>query len=137
MRWRSSTRWGLMTSWGWLSTRGRWRYSRKTEPTTKTLRHKENLKGLVVATSTFQPIPDELNELSRIIVDCALKVHRALVPGLLESSYRQCLVHELHKQHLRVQTEVALPIRYEGLLLESGYRMDILVNDAIVVELKA
>jgi GxxExxY protein len=90
-----------------------------------------------VATPTFQPVPDELNELSRIIVDCALKVHKTLGPGLLESTYRYCLVHELNKQGLRVQTEVALPIRYDGLLLESGYRIDILVNDAIVVELKS
>lgn len=85
----------------------------------------------------FQPIPNDLNELSRIIVDCAFKVHKALGPGLLESTYRQCLVHELRKNDLRVLTEVDLPIRYEGLLLESGYRMDILVNDAIVIELKS
>ena len=85
----------------------------------------------------FQPIPNDLNELSRVIVDCALRVHRTLGPGLLESTYRQCLVHELNKQHVSVQAEVALPILYDGLLLESGYRMDLLVNDAIVVELKA
>jgi GxxExxY protein len=85
----------------------------------------------------FQPIPHDLNELSRTIVDCAFKVHKALGPGLLESSYRQCLVYELKKQNLQVQAEVALPVRYEGLLLDSGYRMDIVVNDAIVVELKA
>ena len=85
----------------------------------------------------FQPIPHDFNELSRIIVDCAFKVHKALGPGLLENSYRQCLVHELNRHLLHVQTEACLPIRYEGLVLESGYRMDILVNDAIVVELKS
>jgi GxxExxY protein len=90
-----------------------------------------------VASPTFEPIPKDLNELSRMVVDCAFKVHKALGPGLLESTYRQCLVHELNKQQLRVQTEVGLPIRYDGVLLESGYRVDILVNDAIVIELKS
>jgi GxxExxY protein len=62
-----------------------------------------------VVTPTFAPIPDDLNELSRVVVDCAFRVHKALGPGLLESTYRLCLVHELKKQKLEVKTEVALP----------------------------
>ena len=122
---------------GMASTRGLWRCDERQNPPQRHEGTKKIKKGLVVATPTFQPIPDDLNELSRVVVDCALKVHKALGPGLLESSYRQCLVHELHRQNLRVQTEVPLPIRYEGIVLESGYRIDIMVNDTIVVELKA
>lgn len=85
----------------------------------------------------FQRIPDDLNELSRVVVDAAFKVHKQLGPGLLESTYRLCLVHELHLRGLKVRQEVALPIFYEGLELDAGYRIDILVNEEIVLELKA
>jgi GxxExxY protein len=90
-----------------------------------------------VASPTFQAAPDELNNLSRIVLDGAFKVHKALGPGLLENSYRLCLTHELRRQGLKVATEIAVPINYEGIVLDAGYRLDILVSDALVVELKA
>lgn len=76
------------------------------------------------------------NEVSRIIVDAAMKVHSALGPGLLESAYEVCLAHELRKAGLHVQTQVALPIVYDGVRVDAGYRIDLLVHDLVLVELK-
>jgi GxxExxY protein len=70
-------------------------------------------------------------------VDAGLKVHKALGPGLLESKYEHCLAHELQSRSLSVKRQVALPIVYEGLRLEAGYRLDLLVEDAVIVEVKA
>ena len=78
----------------------------------------------------------ELNKVTGEIVSSAIKVHAALGPGLLESAYRTCLGHELLHRQLRVQTEVVQPISYDGLILDAGYRLDLLVNDAVIVELK-
>jgi GxxExxY protein len=77
------------------------------------------------------------NAVSRVIVDCAMRVHSALGPGLLESAYEACLAHELRKAGLRVETQVALPVVYDGIRLDVGYRIDILVEDAVIVEIKA
>jgi len=71
------------------------------------------------------------------IVDAAIKVHSKLGPGLLESIYEMCLSHELRLRSHVVQTQLTLPVEYEGLRFESGYRLDLLVDDAVVVELKA
>ncbi|HEU5453378.1 MAG TPA: GxxExxY protein [Terriglobales bacterium] len=71
------------------------------------------------------------------IVDAAMKVHTALGPGLLESVYEACLAFELRQRGLRVQQQVQLPVHYCGLTIEAGYRMDLLVENAVVVELKA
>lgn len=79
----------------------------------------------------------EIEEVARVIVDAAIKVHRALGPGLLESAYQQCFAHELRLRGLAVRCEVLLPIEYEGLKVNSGYRMDMVVEDQIVVENKA
>jgi GxxExxY protein len=79
----------------------------------------------------------EINEITGIIVDSAMKVHSALGPGLLESVYERCLVHELHKRGLRTASQVPLPVIYDGELIEGGYRVDILVEDVVIVELKA
>ena len=70
------------------------------------------------------------------IVECALKVHSALGPGLLESAYETCLAHELQKQW-GVQRQVILPVAYDGLKLDAGYRIDLLVDESVVVEIKA
>lgn len=78
-----------------------------------------------------------LNEITGQIVDSAMKVHTALGPGLLESAYEACLVHELRKRSLRVQNQVELPVRYEEVYLDIGYRIDLLVEDQVIVELKA
>src|SRR5437868_15101864 len=66
-----------------------------------------------------------------------MKVHSALGPGLLESAYAVCLKHELMKRGLKVASEVPLPVVYDGIRLEAGYRLDLVVEDTVVVELKA
>jgi GxxExxY protein len=78
----------------------------------------------------------ELNEISGAVVDSAMKVHRRLGPGLLESAYQACLVYELHSRGLSVRSQVEVPIDYEGVLIETGYRIDLLVEEEVVVELK-
>ena len=77
------------------------------------------------------------NEISGAIVDAAMKVHSALGPGLLESAYTACLRHELIKRGLKVTSEVPVPVVYDGIRLEAGYKLDLLVEDTLVVELKA
>jgi len=78
----------------------------------------------------------ELNEISGWIIAAALKVHTAIGPGVLESVYQTCLLHELKKAGLSVQAQAALPVVYDGLHLDSGYRIDLLVEDTVIVELK-
>lgn len=78
----------------------------------------------------------ELNEVSGEIVGAAIKVHSALGPGLLESAYRACLCHELSKRNLRYEVERVLPVKYDGVTIDIGYRLDLLVEDAVIVELK-
>ena len=79
----------------------------------------------------------ELNDLTEKIIGCAIKVHRVLGPGLLESAYEVCLVHELRKAGLKAERQVALPVIYEGLRLDADYFIDILVEDTVVLELKS
>jgi GxxExxY protein len=79
----------------------------------------------------------ERNEISGAIVDAAMKVHSALGPGLLESAYAACLRHELIKRGLKVASEVPVPVVYDDIKLEAGYKLDLLVEDTVVVELKA
>jgi len=77
------------------------------------------------------------NQLSKIIFDCALKVHRSLGPGLLESSYEECMFYELGKLGLRVVKQKALPLIYEEVKLEIGYRVDLLVENKVIIEVKS
>jgi len=77
------------------------------------------------------------NQISGEVVDAAMKVHSALGPGLLESAYAACLRHELIKRGLRVLSEVPVPVVYHGIKLEAGYKLDLLVEDTVIVELKA
>ncbi|GMQ92304.1 MAG: GxxExxY protein [Gammaproteobacteria bacterium] len=79
----------------------------------------------------------ELNQISGLILDSAFKVHTALGPGLLESAYEICLKHELIKQKLKVMTQIELPIEYDGINIDVGYRLDMLVEDSVIIELKA
>jgi len=79
----------------------------------------------------------ERNEISGAVVDAAMKVHTALGPGLLESAYAACLRHELIKRGLKVASEVPVPVVYDGIKLEAGYKLDLLVEDTVIVELKA
>ena len=78
-----------------------------------------------------------INELTRRILGCALKVHRILGPGLLESVYRTCFAYELLKAGIQFEREVSLPVVYEDVRLECGYRMDFIVEGSVVVEVKA
>jgi GxxExxY protein len=76
------------------------------------------------------------NELSNIILGCAIEVHKQLGPGLLESVYRECLYYELTKVGLNVQKEKPMPIIYKEVKLDHGYRIDLLVNNKVVIEIK-
>jgi GxxExxY protein len=76
-------------------------------------------------------------EIGRSIIGAAMKIHSALGPGLLESAYEACLMYELEKQRIGVRNQVSIPIRYEELKIENGYRLDLLVGGQVVVELKA
>ena len=77
------------------------------------------------------------NELSRIIFNCALKVHQALGPGLLESAYEECLFYELKKTGLGIQKQKPLPLIYEEVKLDIGYRIDIMVENKLIIEIKS
>ena len=77
------------------------------------------------------------NEVSRLVIDAAMRVHTVLGPGLLESTYQACLAQELKKSGMFVQTQVGLPLVYDGIRLEVGYRIDLLVEDLVIVEVKS
>lgn len=79
----------------------------------------------------------ELNEISGQVIAAAIEVHRQLGPGLLESAYECCLRYELQQRGVRVEQQVPVPVSYKGLELECGYRLDLLVEDRVIVELKA
>lgn len=77
------------------------------------------------------------NELSNIIIGCAIKVHKTLGPGLLESTYEECLLYEIKKLDLKVERQLILPLIYEDVKLASGFRIDMIVEDKIILELKS
>jgi len=77
------------------------------------------------------------NEVSRAVLDAAMTVHTALGPGLLESTYQACLAQELKKRGFAVRSEVPVPVVYEGVKLEVGYRIDLLVEELVVLEVKS
>ena len=79
----------------------------------------------------------EFDQLSRNVIGCAIDVHRNLGPGLLESTYRQCLACELSHTGISFQMELPLPIHYKEVLLDCGYRIDLLVNGDLIVEIKS
>ncbi|PKP09759.1 MAG: GxxExxY protein [Bacteroidetes bacterium HGW-Bacteroidetes-4] len=78
----------------------------------------------------------EINQITNIIIGKAIEVHKQLGPGLLESAYQECLLYELREANLKVEKEVALPIVYKEVKLDHGYRIDLLVEDKVVIELK-
>jgi GxxExxY protein len=78
-----------------------------------------------------------IDEIAAIVVDASFKVHQELGPGLLESAYEACLAHELTKRGLVVEKQKAQPVFYDGIIIDVGYRMDLLINDCVVIELKA
>jgi GxxExxY protein len=94
---------------------------------TKTPRFREN----------FSPVSPETNRLAGEVVDAAFKVHSTLGPGLLESVYEICLAHELSKRGLKIQTQVPFPIVYDDVRLEAGLRIDLVIENQLIVEIKA
>jgi len=85
----------------------------------------------------FEPLPTETERFAKISVDPALRVHTALGPGVLESVYETCLAHELRKRGLSVETQVAIPVVYDGIRLEAGLRIDVLIERQLIIEIKA
>ena len=77
------------------------------------------------------------DDLSKRVLECAIEVHKQLGPGLLESTYQNCLAFELAQQNVPFRKEVELPVRYKGVSLECGYRLDLLVDENLIVELKS
>jgi len=77
------------------------------------------------------------NDLSTIAVDCIFKVHKALGPGLLESTYEKCLLHEFDKRGLTVEAQKTLPVIYDDIKIDAGYRIDLLLEDELIIEVKA
>jgi GxxExxY protein len=84
----------------------------------------------------FTKIPEDLEAISYAVIGLAIEVHRQLGPGLLESAYQECLYFEIKNAGLVVEKEIALPIIYKNLKLEQGYRIDLLVENKLVIELK-
>ena len=82
-------------------------------------------------------MPRHDEALTEVIIGSAIEVHRHLGPGLLESAYRRCLVHELRLRDVSVASEVSLDLEYKGLLVPASYRIDLLVADRVIVEIKA
>ena len=80
---------------------------------------------------------NKANDLSNEIIGAAIEVHRELGPGLLESAYEECLCYELGLRGIASERQVPLPLEYKGLKLDCGYRMDLLVNDLVIIELKS
>ncbi len=84
-----------------------------------------------------EPVGESLELLAREVVDASFQVHKTLGPGLLESVCEACLCHELKKRNVPFRRQVVLPVVYDGMEIEAGLRIDLIVNDALVVELKA
>lgn len=84
-----------------------------------------------------EPLPEAIEAIARSIVDAALAVHRTLGPGLLETAYELCLVHELERRGHTVAQQTVLPVIYNSVKLDAGYRIDLIVDDKVIVEVKA
>ena len=95
------------------------------------------IRGEKTIRTQIQKIMEQLNQITYEIIGAAYKVHAALGPGLLESAYEVCLEYELLKKGFKVERQKPLPVVYEDVKLEAGYRIDLLVEDAVIVELKA
>ncbi len=87
--------------------------------------------------SKFKAIPSDLNLLSGKVISAAYEIHKELGPGLLESVYETCLAYELKESGIKFERQVPIPVRYKNVLQETGFRIDLLVEKQLVVELKA
>lgn len=97
----------------------------------------KNLENTKNHKKEFVPIPENLNKIGKLIVDSAFTVHKNLGSGLLERVYEICFCHELSKRGLNYQRQLDIPVVYDGLIFEEGLRLDVLVEDKIICELKA
>ena len=95
------------------------------------------MKLLTTESQRHREIENEKDPRTAAIIGAAIEVHRQLGPGLLESAYEQCLCHELHLRGLLFRCQVDLPVSYKGLQLDCGYKIDVLVNDEVIIELKS
>lgn len=91
----------------------------------------------VIRGKIFNESKMEINDLTYKIIGCAYDVHKKLGPGLLESAYEVCLEYELRKNNLEVIKQLALPVIYDEVKLDAGYRIDLLVNDLVIIEIKS
>jgi GxxExxY protein len=85
----------------------------------------------------FEPISSQTEVIVKTVLDSAYQVHTALGPGLLESVYEACMVHELNLRNVSVKSQITLPVIYKGIKVDSGYRLDILVEECVIVEIKS
>jgi GxxExxY protein len=97
----------------------------------------QNIEDAMEHKGRFLPVPEELERIGKLIVDSAFHVHTNLGPGLLEKVYEVCFCHELAKRGLYFRRQVDIPIVYDNLQFEEGLRLDVLVEDKIICELKA
>jgi len=95
------------------------------------------MKEIKTEYKNIQPIPNEVEEIGKKIVDSAYQVHKKLGPGLLEKIYEICLVHELKKRGLDALRQVPIPIQYDGLKFDEGFTADVIVENKVIVEIKA
>ncbi len=90
-----------------------------------------------VSSKRIEPIPKKVNDTSTAILDVAFSIHKSLGPGLLESVYETCLIYELREKGYIVGNQVTVPVHYKGICLETGLRLDIIVDNSIIIEVKA
>jgi GxxExxY protein len=84
-----------------------------------------------------EPVPEPVNRIGRAVMDAAFTVHRALGPGLLESVYEACMAEELHRAGLQVERQIGVPVAYGEARMDVGFRLDLLVERAVIVEVKS
>jgi GxxExxY protein len=97
----------------------------------------QSARRYFLRTAETEDEAEYLNGLTEKIIHAAIEVHKALGPGLLESTYRTCTAYELIQAKLQIAQEVSLPIIYKGIKLDAGYRLDMIVNDAVIVKFKS
>ena len=97
----------------------------------------QDTKGTKYNKDSFEKISADLDRIATQVVDAAYKIHRQFGPGLLESAYEVCMIHELKKRGLKVESQVMVPLEYEGERIDAGFRLDLLVQGRLIVELKA
>jgi len=107
-----------------------------------TLRHKATKKGKIFFRAKSQRRKERLanmdeNQISKVVVDCCYRIHKKLGPGLLESAYLKILMYELKKVGLKCEKEVGIPVHYEDVKLDLGFRADLIVDNLVIVELKS